>query len=182
MARLRVLQADITLLSVDAIVTPANERLAGGGGVDGLVHRGAGPSVLEACQRIIDKIGSCKPGHAVVTPAGDLAARTIIHTVPPAWSAADAERHDAVLASCYRMALALAEKVDARTLAIPALGTGAGGFPKDRAAEIAVRTTRGFMDTPHKLHEVMFVCVDPENLASYEHLLQTAATTSALLA
>jgi O-acetyl-ADP-ribose deacetylase (regulator of RNase III) len=132
-ARIEVIQADITRLPVDAIVNAANSSLLGGGGVDGAIHRAAGPRLLEATR----KIGGCATGEARITPGFDLPATWVIHTVGPVWQGGHAGEHE-LLASCYRESLKLASSVGAKTVAFPAISTGAYGFPMERAAQIAV--------------------------------------------
>jgi O-acetyl-ADP-ribose deacetylase len=133
MARIEVIQSDITTLSVDAIVNAANTSLLGGGGVDGAIHRAAGPRLLEATR----EIGGCPTGEARITLGYDLPAIWVIHTVGLVWQGGHAGEDD-LLASCYRESLKLASSVDARTVAFPAISTGAYGFPMERAARIAV--------------------------------------------
>jgi O-acetyl-ADP-ribose deacetylase len=132
-ARIEVVQADITTLPVDAIVNAANSSLLGGGGVDGAIHRAAGPRLLEATR----KIGGCPTGQARLTPGFDLPAKWVIHTVGPVWQGGHAGE-DELLASCYRESLKLAASVGATTIAFPAISTGAYGFPVGRAARIAI--------------------------------------------
>jgi O-acetyl-ADP-ribose deacetylase (regulator of RNase III) len=132
-ARIEVIQADITTLPVHAIVNAANSSLLGGGGVDGAIHRAAGPRLLEATR----KIGGCPTGQARLTPGFDLPAKWVIHTVGPVWEGGHAGE-DELLASCYRESLKLASTVGAITVAFPAISTGAYGFPMARAAHIAV--------------------------------------------
>jgi O-acetyl-ADP-ribose deacetylase (regulator of RNase III) len=132
-ARIEVIQADITTLPVDAIVNAANMSLLGGGGVDGAIHRAAGPRLLEATRRI----GGCATGEARITPGYDLPATWVIHTVGPIWQGGHAGEDD-LLAACYRESLKLASSVRAKTVAFPAISTGAYGFPMERAARIAV--------------------------------------------
>jgi O-acetyl-ADP-ribose deacetylase len=132
-ARIEVVQADITTLPVDAIVNAANSSLLGGGGVDGAIHRAAGPRLLEATR----KIGGCPTGQARLTPGFDLPAKWVIHTVGPIWQSGHAGE-DELLASCYRESLNLAVSVGATTVAFPAISTGAYGFPVERAARIAI--------------------------------------------
>jgi O-acetyl-ADP-ribose deacetylase len=132
-ARIEVVQADITTLLVDAIVNAANSSLLGGGGVDGAIHRAAGPRLLEATR----KIGGCPTGQARLTPGFDLPAKWVIHTVGPVWQGGHAGE-DELLASCYRESLKLAASVGATTIAFPAISTGAYGFPVGRAARIAI--------------------------------------------
>jgi O-acetyl-ADP-ribose deacetylase (regulator of RNase III) len=131
--RIEVIEADITTLPIDAVVNAANRSLLGGGGVDGAIHRAAGPRLLEATRAI----GGCPTGEARLTPGFDLPARWVIHTVGPVWAGGESGE-DALLASCYRESLALAASAGARTIAGPAISTGAYGFPMGRAARIAV--------------------------------------------
>jgi O-acetyl-ADP-ribose deacetylase (regulator of RNase III) len=132
-ARVEVVQADITTLPVDAIVNAATSSLLGGGGVDGAIHRAAGPRLLEATR----KIGGCPTGQARLTPGFDLPAKWVIHTVGPVWQGGHAGEDD-LLASCYRESLKVAASVEATTVAFPAISTGVYGFPMDRAARIAI--------------------------------------------
>lgn len=136
--RLEAVWGDITCEQVDAIVNAANPQLAGGGGVDGAIHRAAGSAALSAACRAI---GGCAPGDAVVTPGFALPARFVVHTVGPVWRGGG-HGEDAILASCYRRALEVAAEVGARSVAFPAIATGVYGFPADRAAALAVRTLR----------------------------------------
>jgi O-acetyl-ADP-ribose deacetylase (regulator of RNase III) len=138
--RISVQQADITTLPVDAIVNAANSSLLGGGGVDGAIHRAAGPRLLDACRAI----GGCPTGEARLTPGFDLPATWVIHTVGPVWRGGD-QHEDELLASCYRESLTLASSTGARTVAFPAISTGAYGFPMERAARIAMREIQAFL-------------------------------------
>jgi O-acetyl-ADP-ribose deacetylase (regulator of RNase III) len=139
--RIRLVQGDITAQVVDAIVNAANSSLLGGGGVDGAIHRAGGPSILEECRLL----GGCATGEAKATGAGRLAARHVIHTVGPVWRGGG-EGEDELLASCHRASLALASELGCRTVAFPAISTGAYGFPIERAAGIAIGTTAEELD------------------------------------
>src|SRR5438128_1724356 len=140
MARLEAVQGDITTQAVDAIVNAANTTLLGGGGVDGAIHRGAGPELLEECE----KLRGCETGQAKITKAYRLPAKWVIHTVGPVWR--DGKHGEAeLLASCYRTCFALAEQHGVRTIAFPSISTGAYGFPMERAARIAVEETKKFL-------------------------------------
>jgi O-acetyl-ADP-ribose deacetylase (regulator of RNase III) len=156
MARIEIVVADITGEVVDAIVTAANESLLGGGGVDGAVHRAAGPRLAEAGAAL----APLDPGDAVVTPAFDLdpPVRHVIHTVGPVWEGGDQGEAE-VLASCYRRSLEEADRIGARTVAFPAIATGVYGFPAEEAAGIAVRTIK---DTPTAVEMVRLVAYDAE--------------------
>lgn len=165
--RIEAVKADITTLAVDAIVNAANSSLLGGGGVDGAIHRAGGPSILDECRAIVAARGPCPPGDAVITGAGDLPARFVIHTVGPIWTAERAEEHDRTLTSCYRRSLELAVEHGVRSIAFPNISTGVYGFPKDRAARVAVRAVGD--DPP--VERLVFCCFDDENLALYQDLL-----------
>jgi O-acetyl-ADP-ribose deacetylase (regulator of RNase III) len=162
--RLEAAQGDITHERVDAIVNAANAQLAGGGGVDGAIHRAAGAAQLHAACRVL---GGCPPGDAVVTDGFDLPARFIIHTVGPVWHGGGSGEAD-TLASCYRSSLRLADDVGAATVAFPAISTGVYGYPPDLAAALAV-TTVGAADTGVTL--VRFVAFDTATLELYRRLL-----------
>lgn len=159
MAVMDAVQADITKLEVDAIVNAANEALRGGGGVDGAIHRAAGPGLLDECIRI----GGCPTGEARLTGGYDLPARHVIHTVGPIWRGGGNDE-DRLLADCYRNALTLAAGKALASIAFPAISTGVYGFPKDRAVRIAVREARAFLGTPTSVEQITFCCFDAESL------------------
>src|SRR5213083_1106344 len=149
--RMEVVESDITKLKVDAIVNAANTTLLGGGGVDGAIHRAAGPELLEECR----KLAGCPTGQAKITKGYRLPAKWVIHTVGPVWAGGQ-EGEDELLARCYRTSLALADKNGIRTIALPAISTGVYSFPLERATKIAVAETRKFLQTHPALEKVIF--------------------------
>ena len=164
--RIELIQGDITKLKVDAIVNAANPSLLGGGGVDGAIHRAAGPGLAEVC-RLLD---GCATGEAKTTKGYKLPAQFVIHTVGPVWGVGD-RREEELLASCYRKSLAQATVHDCTTIAFPNISTGVYHFPKELAAEIAIREVGNYLSANPVPQKVIFVCFDDENFAIYQHLL-----------
>ena len=165
--RMTVHQGDITQLDVDAIVNAANQSLLGGGGVDGAIHRAAGPGLVEECR----KLGGCPTGQARITGGHDLAARHVIHTVGPVWHGGGAGE-DRLLESCYRASIALARDNNLRSLAFPAISTGVFGFPPDRAAGVAVRAVRAELDASPDIERVVFCCFGDDSAALHRSALE----------
>lgn len=159
MSAVEVVRGDITKLEVDAIVNAANERLLGGGGVDGAIHRAAGPELLAACRAIPEVRPGvrCPTGEACITPGFDLPAQYVIHTVGPVWHGGDRGEADK-LASCYRNSLALAEEHDVATIAFPAISCGVYGYPIDEAAGIATREVSDYLASSGVVEQVRLVC------------------------
>jgi len=159
---IELIKGDITQLPADAIVNAANSSLMGGGGVDGAIHRAGGPAILDECRRIVAKQGGCKTGEAVITTGGNLPAKFVIHTVGPVWKGGNSQEAEK-LANCYRNSLKLAVENQCKTIAFPNISTGVYGFPKDKAAEIAVKTVSEFISNTDEIQKVTFVCFDQEN-------------------
>ncbi len=161
--QIEVVEADITRLEVDVIVNAANSSLLGGGGVDGAIHRAAGPELLDECRRL----GGCDAGDAKATKGHRLPAKHVIHTVGPIWRGRDKGEPE-LLSSCYSRSLQLAEQLGARSIAFPAISTGIYGFPKIPAAKIAIKTVHQHRG---KVKRVLFVCFDRETAEIYRSLL-----------
>jgi O-acetyl-ADP-ribose deacetylase (regulator of RNase III) len=160
---IRAIEGDITKLAAEAIVNAANTTLLGGGGVDGAIHRAAGPELLAACKGL----GGCPSGEARITPGFRLAARFVIHAVGPVWRGGGVNE-DSLLESCYRQAFALARAQGARSIAFPAISTGAYGFPKERAARIAVKVMR---EHEQEFDDIIACCFGAEDRRLYASLL-----------
>ncbi|MGZ3920843.1 MAG: O-acetyl-ADP-ribose deacetylase [Bacteroidia bacterium] len=158
---IQLVKGDITKIKADAIVNAANSSLLGGGGVDGAIHRAGGPAILEECRKIVAKQGGCKTGDAVITTAGNLPARFVVHTVGPVWNGGN-NKEEGKLASCYLKSLQLVVDHKCASVAFPNISTGVYHFPKERAAHIAVNTVIKFLEENKDL-KVIFVCFDDEN-------------------
>ena len=165
--RIELIHSDITTLEVDAIINAANNSLLGGGGVDGAIHRAAGSGLLEECR----KLNGCATGEAKITKGHNLPAQYVIHTVGPVWHGG-ATGEDDLLASCYQKSFKLAREYNMQSIAFPAISTGVYGFPKHRAARIAIRETLKELAENKGLARVLFVCFNNETRIAYEKALQ----------
>jgi O-acetyl-ADP-ribose deacetylase (regulator of RNase III) len=163
---IEIFHGDITTLSVDAIVNAANSSLLGGGGVDGAIHRAAGPGLLQECK----SLGGCLTGEAKITSGYNLPAKFVIHTVGPVWKGGN-NNEEELLARCYRSCLRIAENMKLKILAFPNISTGVYGFPKERAASVAIREVKDFTMEERKIEKIIFAIFDTENLKIYKELL-----------
>ncbi len=169
--KIELVSGDITIQQVDAVVNAANSSLLGGGGVDGAIHRKGGPQILEDCIKIRDRQGGCDTGQAVITTAGKLPAKHVIHTVGPVWQ--DGQHGEPeLLRSCYLQSLRLADEHQLKTIAFPNISTGVYRFPKARAAQIAIQAVNDYASqNTTQIEQVFFVCFDQENYNLYQELL-----------
>ncbi|NOX47710.1 MAG: O-acetyl-ADP-ribose deacetylase [Chlorobi bacterium] len=165
-SRIELIKADITKLNVDAIVNAANKSLLGGGGVDGAIHRAAGKNLLEECRAL----NGCETGQAKITRGYELPAKYVIHTVGPVWNGGKYNEAE-LLAGCYRNSLQLAIENNCKTIAFPNISTGVYHFPKEAAAEIAIRETHKFLENNKSIEKVLFVCFDDGNFGIYQDKL-----------
>jgi len=170
--KIELIKGDITRMEVDAIVNAANSSLMGGGGVDGAIHRAAGPELIEECIRAAKERrdipgGPCPAGDAVITGAGRLPCKKVIHTVGPVWYGG-ASGEAALLTSCYRKSMILAEEAGLKSIAFPNISTGVYGYPKDKAALVALEAVRKTLDETPGIERVVFVCFDEENFDLYK--------------
>ncbi|MDO8927593.1 MAG: O-acetyl-ADP-ribose deacetylase [Bacteroidota bacterium] len=168
--RIQIIQGDITKLKVDAIVNAANSSLMGGGGVDGAIHQAGGPAILDECREIVAIQGRCETGNAVITSGGNLPAKYIIHTVGPVWHGGSNNEAN-LLEDAYLNSLKLAIENGVETIAFPNISTGIYGFPKEKAAEIAVKTVTKYLTENEQISKVYFVCFDQENYELYSQLM-----------
>lgn len=170
---------DITREQSDAIVNAANSSLLGGGGVDGAIHRAGGPTILEACRQIVERIGRLPAGQAVATPAGRLPARYVIHTVGPFWSGGNQGEAE-TLASCHRESIRIADELQLTSIAFPAISTGAYRYPVDQASLVAITSAAEALEKAAHVREVRFVLFDSETFTQYANAARTLAAKSSL--
>jgi len=168
--KITLIQGDITKMEVDAIVNAANSSLLGGGGVDGAIHRAGGPAILEECRNIRARQGRCATGEAVITTAGNLPAKYVIHTVGPVWNKGS-EEEKGLLRDAYLNSLQLAANNGVQSIAFPNISTGVYRFPKEVAAEIAVAAVKEFMARDNRISDLIFVCFEKDNYDLYSALL-----------
>jgi len=170
---LEVIKGDITKCTVDAIVNAANNGLLGGGGVDGAIHRAGGPEIMEECKKIRERTGGCPTGEAVITTAGNLPAKYVIHTVGPIWKGGAYQERE-LLRNCYINSLKLAEEHFVKTIAFPNISTGVYRFPKHEAAQIALETVKECIQNQfiRSIQSILFVCFDDENYHMYKTMIR----------
>lgn len=171
MKKVTVIQGDITKLEVDAIVNAANTALAGGGGVDGAIHRAGGQKIMDECRAIRNRQGGCDVGEAVITSGGNLKAKYVIHTVGPVWHRGIKGEHR-LLGNAYKNSLKLAVENRIKTVAFPNISTGVYGFPKARAAEVALHAVDDFLNSNDSIETIIFCCFDDDNYGIYQRLLK----------
>jgi O-acetyl-ADP-ribose deacetylase (regulator of RNase III) len=164
--RIKIIKGDITEIKVDAIVNAANKSLLGGGGVDGAIHRAAGPELLEECK----KLGGCETGQAKITKGYNLPVKYVIHTVGPVWQGGE-NKEEEKLASCYRNSLKLAIENNVKSIAFPSISTGAYKFPIEKAAPIAIREVKNFLKENKEIEEVIFVLFSERDFGIYQDLI-----------
>lgn len=167
MRKIKIIKGDITKLKVEAIVNAANKRLLGGGGVDGAIHRAAGPELLEECK----KLGGCQTGEAKITKGYNLAAKYVIHTVGPVWQGGK-NGEEGKLASCYRNSLKIAVENNIKSIAFPSISTGLYGFPIEKAAPIALREVKNFLEKNKTIREVIFILFSEKDYRIYKTLVK----------
>ncbi len=165
----QLIKGDITAIEVDGIVNAANSKLIGGGGVDGAIHRAGGPGIMDELKEIRESQGGCPVGEAVITTAGRLPAGKVIHTVGPVWSGGDKGEAEK-LENAYLNSLKIAEKHNLKSISFPNISTGVYGYPKDKAAEIAIRTIKNYLPSTN-LEKILFVCFEDESYQIYENRL-----------
>jgi O-acetyl-ADP-ribose deacetylase (regulator of RNase III) len=170
MDSIEIIKGDITKTHCDAIINAANTSLLGGGGVDGAIHRNGGAKILEECRKIIAKQGGCKTGEAVITTAGNLPAKFVIHTVGPVWNGGSNNEIEK-LSNCYINSLKLANENGCKTIAFPNISTGIYKFPKDLAAQVAKKIVQDYLQETD-IEKVMFVCFDEENFNLYQDIFK----------
>ena len=175
LTKIKLVQGDITKEKVDAITNAANEKLAGGGGVDGAIHRAGGPEIMKECDEIRVREGGCPTGQAVITTGGNLPAQYVIHTVGPIWRGGNANE-PALLASCYRESLALALHHGLGTVAFPSISTGIYGYPTPKAAAVALNAVKEFVDAHQRIEEVRFVLFDDTTFQCFKDALSSLET------
>lgn len=166
-------KGDITKCEVDAIVNAANSSLMGGGGVDGAIHRAGGPEILRECKQIVDKQGPCPAGEAVITGAGNLPAKYVIHTVGPVWKGGNNNERE-ILKNAYINSLQLAEQYELTSVAFPNISTGVYGYPKELAVQDVKAAIENYFNGSSKIENVLFVCFDDENFDLYKNLFHNS--------